>query len=237
MAYQTTKIWYSNTMEIDPSTRVTHPQIHVKECDMFKYALELYGTGSRVCLHNYANNYKPGLYRVAADGSHYFVGNTQEEQLLRASLLDGKTYLPRDMFPISTNRSGTLLTTGVLFDKGTRTGKLLPENQHYFADVITCAAIEDPITKNGKYAMAQQEQVTLERMILVLNAAKDADYFLTGLWGCGAFAHPIGEVVRLWKIALQRCTNHPKNVVFCFYLDRYTAKNGVNISVMDELIK
>lgn len=37
--------------------------IIIKKGDMFNYALEEYKKGKHVCIHNFANNFSPGLYR------------------------------------------------------------------------------------------------------------------------------------------------------------------------------
>jgi hypothetical protein len=61
-----------------------------------------------------------------------------------------------------------------------------------------------------------------ERMILVLSCAREFDVFITGLWGCGAFSHPIKEVLKTWKRALHSCRNPPKEIIFCYFLDAFT---------------
>jgi hypothetical protein len=218
-----------------------------------------------VSVHNFANNNSPGLFQEDRQGNHIFFTNTQEEQLLRSSLIDGKIYLPLDMYPICADdrSSSGLLTKDVSFTKDRKKGLELPKDEQYIADVITCPAIDLPeITnepeyetsvrpssayrfhlksyrqdeedliqppstsqygfKSYRYVNKEDEETTLKRMILVINMAKDSDIFITGLWGCGAFCHPIKEVIRLWKKAINMSTNLPKEIMFCYYLDIFT---------------
>lgn len=244
----TIKVHYDNNSMIDDK-RKTKPIVHIVERSMFDHALMEYKNGKKVAIHNFANNYSPGLYRTKKDGTHYFVTNTQEEQLLRASLVDGKIYLPISMYPISKNydnnklddnlTSSGLYTSHVYFHSDPIKGTQMPYSKHFYADVISCALLQYPDTKEGKYTNQAQEYETLKLMILVLNIARDADVFITGLWGCGAFMHPITEIIRLWRIALKIAKYHPKEVVFCYYPDTFTNianKKEQSVSIMNQLL-
>lgn len=240
MSYLTVKVHFDASMITE--NKETTPIVLIKEGDMFNYALDKYIGGKKVCVHNFANNISPGLFREDPKGNHIFLTNTQEEQLLRSSLVKGKIYLPLEMYPICADdkSSSALLTKDVAFTKDRKKGFRIPKSDQYIADVITCAAIDLPdITDNGKYVNKQDEETTLNRMILVINMAKDADIFITGLWGCGAFCHPIKEVIRLWKQAINISANTPKEIMFCHYLDSFTnisSKDEENIKIMEGLI-
>ena len=114
-----------------------------------------------------------------------------------------------------------LLTPGVAFTRGTRDGVLLPVGEHYVADVVTCAAPMRPRLVGAEYAPGVEEEV-VRHMVLVLNMAKDADVLVTGLWGCGAFCHPIKASLRAWKRALHSCSAAPRAVHFCYKKDNLT---------------
>jgi uncharacterized protein (TIGR02452 family) len=224
--------------------RETKPIITIKECDMFDYALDEYKKGKRVALHNFANNESPGLFHFDKDQNHIFLTNTQEEQLLRSSLIHNKIFLPLDLYPICVNDDHSdncaLMTYDVSFTKDRRKGYRIPRNKHYKADVITCAAIKYPkISKEGEYVNKNEEELTLNKMILVLNMARNSDVFLTGLWGCGAFSHPLKEVIKLWRKAIDQCSYHPKEIVFCYYIDSFTNiryKDEFSPKIMEQLL-
>ncbi|AYV75229.1 MAG: protein CLEC16A [Terrestrivirus sp.] len=239
----TTKVHFDESMVNEE--RETKPIIIIKECDMFDYALDEYKKGKRVSLHNFANNESPGLFHIsAANGGHVFLTNTQEEQLLRSSLIHNKIFLPLDLYPICVNDDHSdncaLMTHDVSFTKDRRKGYTISGNKRYKADVITCAAIKYPkINEAGEYVNKEEEELTLNKMILVLNMAKDSDVFLTGLWGCGAFYHPLKEVIRLWRKAINQCSHHPKEIVFCYYIDSFTNiryKGEFSPKIMEQLL-
>lgn len=182
--------------------------------NMFQYAENAYKSGKKVALHNFANNDRPGFYRVNTEGNHYFITNTQEEQLLKMSFIDGKVFLPQDLYPIcKKGENNTLYTENVIFK----------DNSHDFtSDVVTCAALYRPLINGDNYVNEEDERITLEKMILVIHSCKNADILVTGLWGCGAFCHPIRSVLRLWKQAMELVSAHPKEIVFCYYIDIFT---------------
>ncbi len=212
--------------------------VMVKSCNMFDEAQKVFHSGKKIALHNFANNECPGLFRTTSKGTHYFMTNTQEEQLLRASLINGKIFLPLSLYPIG-DRSA-LFTHDVLFTNDCKNGNYLPEKFHYKADVITCAAIKYPkVNAQGNY-LPEEEELTLQKMLLVLYLAKDVDVFFTGLWGAGAFGHKWQEVMRLWKKALDCCPEGPKEIVFCHYIDSFTNiqnTNELTISSMSSFFK
>jgi len=198
----TTKVVFSRA-HVGPL--VPGPAVEIYDVDMFAHARTLASQGMRVALHNFANNTLPGLLETGADDTHIWLTNTQEEQLLRASTVNGKTFLPLDMYPISTGREiAGLYTPSVLFNRTPREGKLLPSVLHYTADVVTCAALCNPLLRGAEYAPGIEDEV-VKHMALVLTMAKDADVFVTGLWGCGAFCHPIKASLKAWRRALH-CT-------------------------------
>ena len=55
----------------------------------------------------------------------------------------------------------------------------------------------------------------LSHMVLVISMAKNADVLVTGLWGCGAFSHPVTASLRLWKQAKLEAAV-PKQIHFCY---------------------
>lgn len=215
----TTKVVFSSA-QVGPPT--LGPAVEIHDGDMFEYARTLASQGMRVALHNFANNTLPGLLDIRDDGTHAWLSNTQEEQLLRASTVDGKTFLPLDMYPISAGTEvAGLYTPGVVFNRTPWEGKLLPGVLHYTADVVTCAALCDPRLQGAEYALGVEDEV-VKHMVLVLTMAKDAEVFVTGLWGCGAFSHPIKASLKAWRRALRCAAETPPEVHFCYMKDGLT---------------
>jgi uncharacterized protein (TIGR02452 family) len=145
-----------------------------------------------------------------------------------------KLWIDESLYPIcddSKDENNALYNKNVSFTKDNLKGFTLSKKFHYTAHVITCPLPANPILKvhSLEYASSDDIQTVLYRMILVLNlAAKDSDSFLTGLWGCGAFGHPVENIIKLWKQAIRMATKLPKEIVFCIYLDKYTMKYGMD---------
>jgi len=244
----TIKLVYSDDMRISSTGSDINsdvggkPKIVIHEGDMFEYALNQYKLHKVVTIHNFANNDKAGLYTKNSTGDHVFMTNTQEEQLLRSSLVIRKerlrVWLPIELYPICDGNNACLSTKSVKFyadrckswtnykDKPT----VLLEDKHYIADVVTAPAISRPQVRNNKYVHDCDRQDTLNRMILVIHASKDSDVLITGLWGCGAFMHPIREVINLWKTAINLSKHFPKEIVFVYYVDTFTNTNDPTVN-------
>jgi uncharacterized protein (TIGR02452 family) len=193
---------------------------------MFDHARTFSQNGMEVALHNFANNYRPGLYRVDSAGKIYFGTNTQEEQLLRASMSNNELFLDDAHYPICPDddeNEYTLKSTHVKFTKDTLKGYRTLPTLHYEATVITCALLN---LSSRAYDPEFVKENTLKRMILCLNAAADCDVFITGLWGCGAFCHNIPDIIALWKQAFSLTTHLPQEIVFAVYFDIFTNANN-----------
>lgn len=197
--------------------------IDVVEGNMFDIALQysIDHKGVKIAMHNFANNYRPGLYKDLLDGRIYFATNTQEEQLLRASLVDGKHYLNEDNYPITDDLDYpcALISKNVIFDKDPFSGR--EEENKWIGDVISCALPYRPKIENNKYCSKKMKERVLRHMILCLSCSSDADIFITGLWGCGAFCHPLDEIIPLWFDAIKLSHKLPKRVMFVLYNDEF----------------
>jgi len=221
------------------STKIT-----IYEGDMFDYVLNAYRIGRSVTIHNFANNDQPGLYKKNRHGDHYFMTNTQEEQLLRSSFVIRKNklrvWLHQDLYPIckDDDSHSCLYSKNILFyaermkswTNYSERPVVLPETDWYHADVVTAPALFRPRVKDNKYVDVNDRDRMLKRMILVINACKDSDVLVTGLWGCGAFSHPVREIMLMWKEAVQSSSQKPKEIVFCYYLDMFTNSDDQTVS-------
>lgn len=204
-------------------------KIEIVEGDMFDIAQQHYllfkkrNLNEKIAIHNFANNERPGLYKKLPNGQIYFKTNTQEEQLLRASLVNGQHYLGENNYPITANIDlpCALLSENILFDKDPMTGNEKQKKNMMIANVITCALPNKPAVLNGNYRNKKMRDIVLKHMILCLSISSDADIFITGMWGIGAFRHPIEEIVPLWLDAIKLTRKCPKNIVFVVYNDKF----------------
>lgn len=206
----TIKVYYEPSMRSEPTTK----NVVVMSGNMFELAFCLSQEGKSISLHNFANNIRPGLFRTDRDGNHYWLYNTQEEQLLRATTINGKTFLPLDLYPIRETVPATLFTKNVNVD-------IL--GYKYNVNIITCPAIMDPLLTPDNNYLPNVEEDVIQSMILVLSVAgQNSDVLVTGLWGCGAFNHPITASLKAWKKAIEQVKTPPKEIYFCYMKDGLT---------------
>lgn len=221
----TQKIQYNDEMQkkFVPKENKDDITIDVIEGNMFDIAQQylMNHKKSKIAIHNFANNEHPGLYKRSVDGKIYFASNTQEEQLLRASLIDGQHYLDENNYPITIDLEYpcALLSKNVTFDKDPFTGQ--EKAKKWNADVVTCALPNRPTIRNNEYRDKKMREIVLRHMILCLSCSSDADVFITGMWGIGAFHHPVDEIVPLWFNAIKLSHKLPKRIMFVVYDDKF----------------
>lgn len=216
MSIFTSKIPYDEKICVGNKNDI--PKIKIIYDDMFIVAKSLYISGNKVCLHNFANNFRPGLYKKSTTGKIYFQTHTQEEQLLRATIKNNQLILDDKFYPIcSENENNALYSRNVLFCKDTKKGYRINKSEYYIADVITCPAIKNPKTANDSIYLNEKEKLdTLNRLILTIYLAKDCDVLVTGLWGCGNFCNPLEGIFNLWNEAISKVSASPKEIIFVF---------------------
>lgn len=213
-------------------------QIEILENDMFLTAKSEYKKGKSVCIHNFGNNFSPGVPYKDNRGNIYFKSNTQEEQLLRSTLNDNNhIILPLDFYPICENdENNALLTDNALFFRDKITGEILDSKNWYRASIITCPALQYPkLDENGKYLNNNDIKNLYQRMILCLFLSRNYDVFITGLWGCGSFKNSYISIFHMWKMAFDSVHLKPKKIIFCIYTDSYTEKN-INIDSIKNIL-
>jgi hypothetical protein len=130
-----------------------HPiSVEIYQGDMFERAKESSRKGKRVAIHNFANNERPGLYKMGADGGIYFTTSTQEEQLLRATMKENRLILDDRFYPISSDQNACLITRDATFWKDRKRGYNVRAGDRFTANIISCAAERDPQLINGLYS-------------------------------------------------------------------------------------
>lgn len=177
------------------------PTIHVWHNDTISAAINLHSQPAigphRLAILNMASPLRPG-------GGVLTGATSQEEFLctrttLYPSLKDEFYRLPE---------IGLIYTKDVLVFADA-SGEDLPKTQRFHVDVVTAAMLRMPDTKTGDdgeptWAQQQDRETVILKMRMVLRAlvSHGITHVVLGAWGCGAYANPLREVARCWKLVL-----------------------------------
>jgi uncharacterized protein (TIGR02452 family) len=172
--------------------------------------LLLNGACKSVCVLNFANNFTPG-------GPGRLQGSTQEEILFRRTTL-GAT-LDAARYPLddveNLGRAWKYRTLRLAYSPQVHVvrdtdGKYAP--MMFPLSVITCAAIQMPRTRDGRYENDEDRKVTRRKIQMILDIAIDRGHrvLVAGEWGCGAFLNPL-EVCEIW---VEEIARRPITVAF-----------------------
>ena len=168
--------------------------------------------GKKVAVLNFANNHSIG-------GAPFYAG-AQEESLCRCSTLLPCLEAMREPFyqkHIWQNREGEIGFIGnddliytpdvVVFKtdgmvNGLVCPEMMPEEDWYKVNVITCAAPE--LQDEDEIPVDYEEQLTSRvRKILDVAAKERNEVLVLGAWGCGAFENPADVVARIFHKVLK----------------------------------
>ena len=185
--------------------------------------------GKRVCVLNFASSVSPG-------GGVTYGSQAQEESLCRVSSLyaalsdvSAKPFYDRHWEMIHAgemtreNRDDCIYTPGVVVVREDAGGEdLLPKEERYQVDVITCAAPDLRIVSDrSRYAPAQDEllaRLTRRwRRILAMAAANRAQVLILGAFGCGVFANPPKLVAQAFGLAAKEIDHCFETIEFAVY--------------------
>ncbi|MCI7766908.1 MAG: TIGR02452 family protein [Oscillospiraceae bacterium] len=228
-----------------------HPVFSNKNCDMkisvtpertFEAAKRLSEKlpGKKLAVLNFASATNPG-------GGVTKGSSAQEEALCRTSTLYpcintdklfGMYYQPHRKKGDVRYSDACIYTPSVtVFKSDTAFPKLLPENEWFCTDVITCAAPnlrEKPYNamNPGSGAMIKlsaSELLSLHisrgRHILEVAAANGADAVVLGAFGCGAFRNDPNVVAKAYSSLLDEFKGAFDEVVFAVYCSPKDTKN------------
>lgn len=186
--------------------------------------------GRRVCALNFASFVQPG-------GGVKKGAGAQEESICRISTLfpaldDKETAGPfyekhraiaeqnkesgRDFMEYRRNRDDCIYTPGVIvFRKDTHDCELMPEEDWYETDIITCAA---PDLRNAWQMPDSSElySVIESRVLKVIQAAAchQAEVLILGAFGCGVFRNPPEMVASAFETVLKQYGPYFETVEF-----------------------
>ena len=178
--------------------------------------------GKKVCVLNFASALQPG-------GGVLYGASAQEECLCRCSTLYYALetqenmacfYQPHKDAGDPVYNDDILYTEGVVvFKSDTDRPALLPEDQWFTVDVLTCAA---PNRNESAYVIENREWKEIFRRrirrILAVAAQKGAQVLILGAFGCGAFGNPAGLVAEAFYEELQSrggCFEVVEFAVYC----------------------
>ncbi len=204
-------------------------------------------TGKKVGILNFASSVAPG-------GGVLTGAQAQEESICRVSTLyfalsdkntAGKFYdrhwelIHRGQF----NRRNTddiIYTPGVTVVRDDSNDEaLLPENEWYQVDVITCAApdirsVGDETEYNPEQNELYREFVKRWKCILCAGAKHKADVLILGAFGCGVFANPPKLVAEAFCEAVKGFENYFETIEFAIYSPR---ENDANYDAFKNITK
>ena len=195
--------------------------------------------GRKVCVLNFASYVNPG-------GGVTHGAAAQEECLCRISTLYGALTAPRMIssfyLPHRAERNplagdDCIYTPDVtVFKSDTASPELLPEEEWYKVNVITCAAPNLRHRERNMVRVKDQEvffndtdlkNLHIRRMqrILSVAAAGGNEVMILGAFGCGAFMNPPSVVARALKRAAEEFRNTFETIEFAVYTTPASARN------------
>lgn len=213
-------------LRTDPQGEV--PEVIVSPKKTFQAASAY--AGKHICVLNFADAFRPG-------GLVEYGATTQEEDLCRCSTLypcisSDDMY---DGFYTPNAESGTcvhrdlIYTPGVVVFRDDITGEMLPEDDWFAADVITCAAPDLTQTDMTDGELSDFHEFMFGRMLDVASAS-GAEVLILGAFGCGAFCNDPAIVSEAAGKALGAYRGSIGTVEFAVYCGHRDA----NYSVFEE---
>ena len=216
----------------------------------FEAAREYANRRKRVCALNFASSVTPG-------GGVTRGTTAQEESMCRistlyASISDKETvgaFYERHRQMILSEEMGRENRDDCIFTPQIRVIRddtfecdMLPENEWYSVDVITCAAPDLRHAENGRtYRPSIMELIEVFenrwRRILSVASEHKAEALILGAFGCGAFQNPPEVVVQAFNNAWDEYRTSFKTVEFAVYGRKPAEPNYVafrNISAIRE---
>lgn len=204
----------------------------------------------KVCVHNFASATNPG-------GGVTRGSSAQEECLCRCSTLffnlntkecwDGFYGPHRALHNPIYNDDCIYTPEVVVFKSDTEFPLLLPENEWYRVNILTCAAPNlRAIPSNSMNPHAGSKPVKLKnsellelhlrrnRRILEIAAANGNEVVILGAFGCGAFQNPPEVVAECYKKLMQEYDGVFETVEFAVYCSE---RDKRNYEVFEKILK
>lgn len=188
--------------------------------------------GKKVGVLNFADAVTPG-------GAVLYGASTQEEAICRCSTLYENIskdtmlevfYQPHKLLNVLYNDDIIYTPDVVVFKEDTSEANMLPKEEWYPVDVITCAApYLGAIPKEERKTISKFELMLIfsTRIERVLEVAKKkgVEVLILGAFGCGAFANPPEIVAKVFKEALEIYGKYFETVEFAVYCAEEETRN------------
>ena len=228
----------------DPDMDIGNPQksghVSVTKERTFECASRMHGLypDSRITVHNFASSTHPGGGVVSGAGA-------QEECLCRCSTLypsltqqkiyEGYYLYNRDHYTPLGSDACIYTPDVVVFKSDTEFPELLPEEEWFKTDVITCAA---PNLDNlSAVDDGTLYDIHLKRagQLMKIAAFYETDILVLGAFGCGAFRNDPAVTSAAWRDALKQYRYHFNEIIFAVFCREYETKNfDIYREIMEE---
>lgn len=216
-------------------------EIIISKKRTFEAAQDYAKLGEKVAVLNFASSTNPGGGVVNGAGA-------QEECLCRISTLYftldtdenwKRFYNPNRKARTPLHNDDILYTKNItVFKSDTTSPKLLPENEWYDVDVITCAAPnlrENPSNRynsgdgNQRLILNNEELYSLhekrDSRIFDAAASQNVDVLVLGAFGCGAFMNDPKVVAKVMLSLAKKYAHFFKTIEFAVYCPPYNDSN------------
>jgi uncharacterized protein (TIGR02452 family) len=174
--------------------------VSVVNRDTLLVCQEEWKEGEKLCMLNMASSFKPG-------GGVRTGAMAQEEELCRRTNL--LSSLPSSFYPL---QDDIIFTPHISIIK---TPSYVEVDDVITVSCISAAALRKPQLNNGKYKKEDREYMTRLIENIFLTAAKhEVDVLVLGALGCGAYANPQDEVIRIFNQMLKKYDGVFSRVIF-----------------------
>lgn len=199
-----TRLYLDDFKAIISNEKRRTAEIFVVEDTTFSCASKLVKCDEKTAVLNFANAYNPG-------GGVKNGALAQEECLCRSSnLYESLTlaYNIRHYYKWNQKNTGDMGSDRIIYSLDVTVFKnddiypvLLPKDQWFQVDVITCAAPYYDKQKKKPVTIEKLEQTFYDRIrnILEVAVANDVDNLVLGAFGCGVFNNPPEMVADVFK--------------------------------------
>lgn len=210
--------------------------------------------GQKVCVHNFASSTSPGggvrrgataqEEAICRCSTLYF--NISEEKIVRQFHDRHKQMLKEGTMDVRYNDDCIYTPEIVVFKTDSEFPEVMPKEQWYHVDVITCAAPNlrikpsnamNPEAGNRAIKLKNSEVTDLHvkrmRRILAIAKKEKVDVIILGAFGCGAFYNSPEAVAEAMNVVLEEYRYDFKTIEFAVFC---TEKDSQNYDVFHRTI-
>ena len=235
--YNTNPVLIQSCHETRKNTKL-YAEADEVECEKYRFAEKCTIVVSKKRSFEAASNYKGQKTTVLNFASSFCPGGgvkhgarAQEECLCRCSTLYdslSSDYMRKNFYEKHCEVDDNLANDDIIYSPAVSVFKsdvylpeLLPQDEWFNVDVITCAAPNIYVGWNEKLDISDEELSNIHekrlRKILDVAVAHDTDVIILGAFGCGAFGNPPQVVAAVAKKVLEDYRFAFKTVEFAVF--------------------